>query len=211
MTEASPPSDGADHSTPALARERMDLSEEIQRLGRPPVPSLEPPYGLRIAQCTDAEMVAEWMNRPHLAAAWEYDWPIWRWRRHLTAQLDGTYSLPLVVSMRGADHAYLELYWAAKDLISRHYDADPYDVGLHAAIADVRVVNRGFGPLLLPRIVASIFSAEPRCDRIMFDPDHRNTVVRRLCEYVGCRFLGEHDTTNRRMALYALERPASSA
>jgi len=211
MSEASPCSHAERQSTHTLARERTDLSEEIRRLGRPPVPSLDPPYGLRIAQCEDAEMVAEWMNRPHLAAAWEYDWETWRWRRHLTAQLEGTYSLPLIGSMRGADHAYLELYWAAKDLISYHYEADPYDVGLHAAIADVRVVNRGFGPLLLPRIVASIFSAEPRCRRIMFDPDHRNTVVRRLCEYVGCRFLGEHDTTSRRMVLYALERPTSSA
>lgn len=43
----------------------------------------------------------------------------------------------------------------------------------------------------------------------MFDPDHRNTAARRLCEYVGCTFLGEHDTTNRRMALYALEVPTS--
>lgn len=200
-----------DASTYVLARERVDFSEEIRQIGRPPLPSLEPPYGLRIAQCADAELVAEWMNRPHLAAAWEYDWPTSRWRRHLTAQLEGTYSLPLIGSMRDVDRAYLELYWAAKDLISRHYDVEPYDVGLHAAIADVPLVNRGFGPLLLPRIVASIFSVEPRCRRIMFDPDHRNTVVRRLCEYVGCRFLGEHETGNRRMALYALERPNSAA
>src|SRR5271154_5663223 len=210
MTEASSRSAPRDPSTTGLARERTDLSEQIRRLGPTPVPSLEPPYGLRIAQCVDAEMISEWMNRPHLAAAWEYDWPTWRWRRHLSAQLDGTYSLPLIGSMRGVDRAYLELYWAAKDLISRHYDADPYDVGLHAAIADVPLVNRGFGPLLLPRIVASIFAAEPRCGRIMFDPDHRNTVVRRLCKYVGCRFLGEHDTTSRRMVLYALERPTSA-
>jgi RimJ/RimL family protein N-acetyltransferase len=210
MTEASPVGDPQDPSTYELARERTDLSEEIRRLGPPPVPSLEPPYGLRIAQWADAEMVAEWMNRPHLAAAWEYDWPTRRWRQHLTAQLEGTYSLPLIGSMRGTDRAYLELYWAAKDLISRHYDADPYDVGLHAAIADVSLVNRGFGPLLLPRIVASIFAAEPRCRQIMFDPDHRNTVVRRLCEYVGCQFLGEHDTPTRRMVLYALQRPASA-
>lgn len=45
----------------------------------------------------------------------------------------------------------------------------------------------------------------------MFDPDHRNTTARRLCEYVGCEFLGEHDTTNRRMALYALEAPTTDA
>jgi hypothetical protein len=84
--------------------------------------------------------------------------------------------------------------------------ADPYDVGLHAAIAGLSIVNKGLGPFLLPRIVASVFEVEPRCRRIMFDPDHRNTSARRLCEYAGCTFLGEHDMSNRRMALYALPR-----
>jgi RimJ/RimL family protein N-acetyltransferase len=198
-------------SIEVLARERFDIPDEIRRIPPPPAPSLQPPFGMRVAQIEDADMVAEWMNRPHLASAWEYDWPTPRWEQHLSAQLSGSYSLPLLGSMRGIERAYLELYWGAKDLISHHYDAEPYDLGLHAAIADLSLVNRGLGPMLLPRIVASVFSAEPRCRRIMFDPDHRNTGARRLCEYVGCTFLGEHDTANRRMALYALESPTTDA
>src|SRR6201986_3475643 len=151
-------------STQVLKRERKDLSDEVQRIGRLPVPSLE-----------------------------------------------STSSLPLIATLRGEECAYLEIYWAAKDMISRHYEAHPHDIGLHAAMADLRLVNRGFGPRLLPRIVASVFALQPRCERIMFDPDHRNTTVRRLCEYVGCRSLGEHDAPNRRMVLYALERPTQSS
>ncbi len=198
-------------SVQILPRERLDIAAAIAQLPRPPAPFLEPPFGLRAAQLADADMVAEWMNRPHLAEAWEYDWPAPRWRQHLDAQLEGTYSLPLIGKIRGMDCAYLELYWGAKDLISQHYDAEPYDLGLHAAIADLKLVNRGLGPMLLPRIVTSVFSVEPRCRRIMFDPDHRNTAARRLCEYVGCTFLGEHDTTNRRMALYELKAPTTGA
>lgn len=199
-----------DAQTPSiqiLPRERFDIPDEVARIARPPVPTLDPPFDIRVAQLEDVDMVTEWMNRPHLAQAWEYDWPARRWRQHLGAQLDGTYSLPLLGSIRGIPRAYLELYWGAKDLISRYYDAEPYDLGLHAAVADLSLVNRGLGAMLLPRIVASVFSAEPRCRRIMFDPDHRNTAARRLCEYAGCRFLGEYETTNRRMALYALEAP----
>ncbi|OBI15453.1 GNAT family N-acetyltransferase [Mycobacterium sp. E2497] len=198
-------------SAQILPRERLDLAEEIASIARPPLPGLDPPFALRVAERADAAMVSEWMNRPHLAAAWEYDWPTPRWERHLGAQLDGTYSLPLLGSIGGADCAYLEIYWGAKDLISQYYDAGPYDVGVHAAIADPALVNRGLGLALLPRIIASVFSMEPRCRRIMFDPDHRNTAARRLCEAVGCAFLGEHDTTNRRMSLYALERPTPDA
>jgi len=195
----------------ALTRELTGLPDEIRRVPAPPVPALRDPYTVRVANVSDAAMVAEWMNRPHLVAAWEYDWPVSRWRRHLQAQLEGEYSLPLIAALHGVDRGYLELYRAAKDSIAACYDAGPHDLGLHAAIADPEFVNRGFAPLLLPRIVASLFEIEPQCGRVMFDPDHRNTAVRRLCEYVGCRFLGEHDMTNRRMALYAFERPTSAS
>lgn len=194
-----------------LARELTGLPDDIRSVPAPPVPTLEQPYAVRVATGADAALVAEWMNRPHLAVAWEYDWPVERWRAHLQAQLDGTYSLPLIAARHGVDGGYLELYRAAKDSIARCYDAHPQDLGLHAAIADPKVVNRGLGPLLLPRLVASVFASDPDCRQVMFDPDHRNTTVRRLCEFVGCRFLGEHDMANRRMALYAFDRPTSAS
>ena len=124
---------------------------------------------------TDADMISRWMNMPHLVEAWESAWPVSRWRDYLRAQLDGNYSRPFVGSMHGEDGGYVEVYRAAKDSIATRYHADPYDVGLHAAIAELTVVNKGLGPFLLPRIVASVFEVEPRCRRIMFDPDHRNT------------------------------------
>lgn len=174
----------------------------------PPVPELLSPSAIRVADPdgTDAEVVAEWMNRPHLAATWEYDWPVARWRNHLRAQVSGAYSRPLILSINGVDRAYLEIYRAAKDSIARCYESQPHDLGLHGAIADEELVNRGLGPLILRKIVTNVLAADPACQRIMFDPDHRNTTVRRLCEFLGCDFLGEHDMPNRRMALYALER-----
>jgi len=168
---------------------------------------LAEPYALRLVDPdADAEMISRWMNMPHLVEAWESAWPVSRWREYLRAQLNGNYSRPFVGSMHGEDGGYVEVYRAAKDSIATRYHADPYDIGLHAAIAELTVVNKGLGPFLLPRIVASVFDVEPRCRRIMFDPDHRNTSARRLCEYAGCAFLGEHDMSNRRMALYALPR-----
>jgi len=195
---------------PVLPRERTEISDAVRAVGAPPTPQLADPYRFRLADPdTDAAVISEWMNRPHLVEAWEYDWPPARWRRYLRAQLDGEYSRPFICSFRGGDFGYIELYRAAKDSIAPRYEADPYDIGLHGAIADLEVVNRGIGSLLLPRIVAAVFELEPRCTRIMFDPDHRNSAARRLCEYAGCDFLGEHDMANRRMALYALPRPAT--
>ncbi|MEN4399708.1 GNAT family N-acetyltransferase [Mycolicibacterium senegalense] len=189
-----------------LPRERKNVSEATRSTPAPPVPQLLRPSKIRVATGTDAAMIAEWMNRPHLAKAWEYDWPVERWRTHLQAQLEGDYSLPLVLSIGGVDRGYLEIYRAAKDSIADRYDSAPHDLGLHGAIADEELVNRGLGPMLLPKIVASVLAADPDCQRIMFDPDHRNTTVRGLCEFAGCKFLGEHQMSNRRMALYQLDR-----
>jgi RimJ/RimL family protein N-acetyltransferase len=197
---------------PVLPRELTEISDAVRAVGAPPTPNLAAPYDIRLVDPdADAAMISEWMNRPHLVEAWEYDWSPSRWHRYLTAQLAGEYSRPLVGSFRGAPFVYLEVYRAAKDSIAPRYDADPHDIGLHAAIAELRFVNRGIAPMLLPRLVASIFELEPRCRRIMFDPDHRNSGARGVCEYAGCQFLGEHDMVNRRMALYALPRPPRDA
>lgn len=192
---------------PVLPRELTTLCDEVRAVGAPPTPTLAEPYSIRLADAdADADMVSEWMNRPHLVEAWEYDWPVSRWQRYLRAQLDGQYSRPFIGSFRGQPFAYIELYRAAKDSIAPRYEADPHDIGLHAAIADLKFVNRGIAPMMLPRVVGSIFELAPDCRRIMFDPDHRNTGARAVCEHAGCVFLGEHDMPNRRMALYALER-----
>ena len=196
--------------TPVLPRELTSIPDVVRAVGAPPTPVLAEPYDIRLVDAdADAEMVSEWMNRPHLVEAWEYDWPPARWHRYLSAQLDGQYSRPFIGSFRGAPFAYIEVYRAAKDSIAPRYDADPHDIGLHAAIADPKFVNRGLAPIVLPRLVASLFEIEPRCRRIMFDPDYRNAGARGLCEYAGCTFLGEHDMANRRMALYALPRTPS--
>src|SRR5947209_8713609 len=167
-----------------LPRELTDLPDEIRNVPPPPSEAEVPaPYAFRLADPdADAEMIAEWMSRPHLAEAWEYVWPVSRWRRYLSAQLDGRYSRPFIASMDGVDRAYIELYRAAKDSIANRYECDPYDLGIHAGIADLSITNKGVAQFVLPYFVASVLAGEPRCRRIMFDPDHRNTMARRFRE-----------------------------
>jgi RimJ/RimL family protein N-acetyltransferase len=201
-----------DALAPLLPRELTSIADEVRAVSAPPTPKLPQPYAIRQADpVADAHLIAEWMNRPHLVEAWEYAWPPARWRRHLQAQVDGQYSRPFIGSFDAQPFVYLELYRAAKDSIAPCYDADPYDIGLHVAIAETQFVNRGIAPMMLPRLVDSIFELEPRCRRIMFDPDHRNAKARAVCEHAGSAFLGEYDMSNRRMALYALMRSAQSS
>ena len=132
-----------------LPRQLTDISAEVRNVAPPPIPQLPEPYGLRLADPdADAELISEWMNRPHLAESWEYPWPPERWRRYLRAQLDSGFSRPFVASLDGVDRGYLELYRAAKDSIAARYDYDPYDLGLHVAVADLRVSESGARQLL---------------------------------------------------------------
>lgn len=198
---------GMSEADPLLPRELTDIPDEVRAVPPPPIPTLPEPYGLRLVDPdADAEMIAEWMNRPHLVEAWESAWPMTRWRNYLRAQLRGGFSRPLIATLDGTDRAYIELYRAAKDSIATRYDYDAHDLGLHVAVADLDYIKRGHVSYLLPHLVGSILGLDPRCRRIMFDPDHRNVLARKFCERGGCAFLGEHDMSNRRMALYVLPR-----
>ncbi|MGV7852815.1 GNAT family N-acetyltransferase, partial [Mycobacterium kansasii] len=69
----------------------------------------------------------------------------------------------MIGSIDGQDHAYVELYWAAKDSIATRYEWAPYDLGIHAGMADPEVTNKGIAQFVLPHLVASVLNAEPRC------------------------------------------------
>ena len=65
---------------PILPRELTVLSDDVRAVPPPPIPQLAQPYEIRLVDPdTDAEMISEWMNRPHLAEAWEYDRPVQWW------------------------------------------------------------------------------------------------------------------------------------
>ncbi|MEN0138389.1 MAG: GNAT family N-acetyltransferase [Rhodococcus sp. (in: high G+C Gram-positive bacteria)] len=196
-------------STDLLYRQiRTGLPADVLAVPAPPVPQLGDPYEVRIPDPDgpDPEVIADWMQRPHLVEAWDSAWPVPRWRDYLRAQLAGSYSVPLIYTQHGVGSAYVELYRAAQDSIARCYYADPHDIGVHIAIADDDNTGRGLGPAAFAPGVLAVFRDDPQCNRIMYDPDHRNASARRALESVGATFLGEHETANRRRALYATVR-----
>ena len=176
-------------------------------MGAPPTPILGEPYGVRLVDAAaDAEMVSEWMNRPHLVESWEYAWPPERLAalpagptgRRILLALHRQFPRPAVRLRRALP--------GSEGLHRSRYDADPYDIGLHAAIAEMRFVNRGIAPIMLPRLVTNIFDLEPRCRRIMFDPgtatpereQSANTPVVFSSESTTCR-IGEWRCTRCRV------------
>ncbi|MBC7301095.1 MAG: acetyltransferase [Nocardia sp.] len=203
----------------ALPREQLDLPAEVAAAPAPVLPVFAAPFSLRLAdpEGTDAELLAEWMARPHLLESWEQDWDAERRRENLRAQLAGTYSRPCILSLDFAvlgepghgvrDIAYLEFYRAAKDEIGRFYDSDPSDIGFHIATADTAVIGKGIMSAWISTMVTAVFAADPHCRRVMGDPDHRNVAIARSLAKAGFRMVGEIDVRpDRRIALHAASR-----
>ncbi|WP_084468924.1 GNAT family N-acetyltransferase [Nocardiopsis trehalosi] len=195
---------------PGSARE-IRVGPEVLAAGPPPVPAPAAPFSVRpaAAEGADLDRVHAWMNLPHVAAFFDQAWPRDRWAGDLAAQHAGTFSRPCLVALDGDPVAYVELYRAARDVVARHYDAHPHDVGVHIAIGDPGRVGRGLGPRLLDALARAVFAADPDCRRIVMEPDAANTAARRAAERAGLALLGEVDLPHKRAALLVRSRGAA--
>lgn len=205
-----------------LKRELTDVPDEVRTAPAPVVPQFDYPFDLRVVDPdgVDPETITEWMHRPHLVETWEQDWPSEKRRLDCQAQLAGTYSRPCILGydftaadlpeLGRQEVAYTELYRPAKDEIGRLYEADPHDMGFHIATADLNLIGRGIMSGWVAQLGANILAAEPECRRVMGDPDHRNTAMRKTFEKNGWLHLGDFDVRpDRRISLYTLLRDPS--
>lgn len=193
-----------------MARQLADVSPEVRAVPAPPLPVFPEPYSVRFADPDgDAELISEWMNRPHLAETWRYNYPADQWRQHLSNQFAGNYSRPYVININERPMAYMELFRAAQDEIANLYRADPYDVGLHIAFGEFEMLKSGHGAPLFFGLVEGLFAIEPQCRRLMGDTHaDANSLGRRAWEHRGGAFLGQHyiPKWDQRIALFAWPR-----
>ncbi|QLY31808.1 GNAT family N-acetyltransferase [Nocardia huaxiensis] len=205
-----------------LKRELTDIPDDVRHAPAPVVPAFGEPFALRVVdpEGADPEIITEWMHRPHLIETWEQDWPSDRRRLDCETQLAGTYSRPCILSydfaaldmtdLEWRDIAYVELYRPAKDEIAALYHADPRDMGFHIATAETLLLGKGVVSGWMRQLADAIFAAEPECRRVMVEPDHRNTPMRKGLEKNGWQHLGDFDVRpDRRISLYALPRESS--
>jgi RimJ/RimL family protein N-acetyltransferase len=151
-------------------------TDDLSAVPGPPLPVLTDGWHARVVDpgTPDLDVVHRWMQAPHVAAFWHQAWPRGRWEDEVRRQLSGRHSLPVLVS-RGDDPViYLEVYRAARDVVAQVYQARPHDVGLHVAVGDFGMTDRGLVRTLLPVLTQAVFDADPRCTRVLLEPDVRN-------------------------------------
>lgn len=177
-----------------LHRLRTDIPAEHVAPAPPRLPEFSGRYRLRAATPTDAPLIADWMNRPHLAETWEQAWSVERWHEDLRARLAGTYSLPVILSVTDHDPAevgYLEVYYPARDDISYCIDCSPRDLGLHFAVGLEELTGRGFFRPFFDALPQALLRANPTAPRVIAEPDHRNARVHSMLRKSGWEDLGE--------------------
>lgn len=194
------------NNTPSLPREVLDIPKKFIDVGAPPIPQLAAPYSCeRIAENSpEAALVAEWMNRPHLATTWEFAETEEWWRERIAAQNAGTYSIPLLLRIDGAPAAYIELYRPGRDVIGATYDARPDDIGIHIGFGDPAQSGQGHARTTLMHFFSQLANDYPQCGRIVFDPDHRSTAARTTALKAGAVDCGIHKFPNRTFNLLVL-------
>jgi RimJ/RimL family protein N-acetyltransferase len=157
----------------------------------PPVPHVTGPWSIRPARVSeDLERLVRWMHAPHVATFWKQAWPEAQWRAELERQLAGDHSLPCVLKLEGVPVAYLEVYRVVRDRLAGHYAQRPHDLGVHVAIGELGSTGRGLGRTLLREVAQGLLAADPRCTRVVAEPDAGNAPSLRAFTAAGFRVVG---------------------
>ncbi|MFF2547527.1 GNAT family N-acetyltransferase [Kitasatospora sp. NPDC058063] len=150
----------------------------------------------------DLALLTGWMNDPEVDAFWELAGPPEVTERHVRAQQDGDgRSLPCLGLLDGEPMSYWEVYRADLDPLAAHYPARPYDTGVHLLLGPAASRGRGLGAVLLAALAELILRGNPRCERVVAEPDVRNRRSVRAFERAGFRAAAELDLPGKRAAL----------
>lgn len=162
---------------------------------------LDDGFDLRPATGEDAATIAWWMSRPHVEPWWRQDWSVERWAQQIAEQSAGEHSLPCVVSLDAEQLGYVELYRVRHDRIAEYYDHDLHDWGVHVAIGDSARTGQGIGRRLLAAVAAAVLRADPRCPRVIAEPDATNLPSIRAFTAAGFRIVAELQLPEKKAAL----------
>ncbi|MGI5479998.1 GNAT family N-acetyltransferase [Streptomyces lavendofoliae] len=169
----------------------------------PPLPLLRAPWSARPARAegADLDLVHGWMQSAHIDAFWHQAWPRERWYEEIAGHLAGDAILPVLVDLDGRPFAYIEVYRVVRDRLAGHYARLPHDLGVHIAIGEESRTGKGLGRALLRDLAEGLLAADPRCARVVAEPDVTNAPSLRAFEAAGFRPAGEVSFPDKTAAL----------
>jgi len=119
---------------------------------------------------SDIDIFYKWMHNPRVSEFWQQDWSKEKLKQYLLNKLSTPITLPLIGYFNDQPFGYFEVYWAAEDHISAHYNWQAYDRGLHLLIGEENFRGRDFFASWLCAISQFIYQDETKTQRIVLEP-----------------------------------------
>jgi RimJ/RimL family protein N-acetyltransferase len=155
----------------------------------------------------DTTVIHDWMNKPHVARWWELNRPLADVRAYLSGL---THLRPWIVAADGIRFGYVETYRVLEDPLRSHYPVRETDVGWHLLVGPRQFIGTGV-PLLLGRAMLAFLlgmhddagrRGHPhQGERVVCEPDIRNTRMHAYCRKLGFHPIGEADLPDKRALL----------
>ncbi|HEX2035718.1 MAG TPA: GNAT family N-acetyltransferase, partial [Chloroflexota bacterium] len=155
----------------------------------------------------DLDLLHDWMHQPHVTPFWQLAVERESLAAYLADKVASAHETPLIGSLDGRPMSYWEAYWAAHDPLARHYEAAPYDQGIHLLLGPPAYTGRGLGLPLLQAVLRWQLAREPRTQRVVAEPDVRNARMIHVFIRAGFRHQGEIELPDKRAALMIYQRP----
>jgi aminoglycoside 6'-N-acetyltransferase Ib len=166
---------------------------------------------LRFERLTEADlpMLAEWLNRPHVAEWWADCQTLAEVReQYLPILTDGSTVLSYFAYLERLPIGYIQSY-VATDAGDGWWpdEHDPGVRGIDQFLADADSLGRGLGTQMIREFLHFLF-ADPTVTRIQADPAPSNLRAIRCYEKAGFRRVGGVSTPDGAAMLMVIERPS---
>lgn len=148
----------------------------------------------------DAPLLHAWVTHPK-GAFWEMADADLAAVRAAYAEIDAAPHHRADLGLHDGAPAFLfERYDPRHDPVGEHLGPQPGDLGMHLLTAPTDRPVRGFTRAVMRHVLAACF-ADPGVERVVVEPDVRNTAVRRLNVAAGFTELREVDLPGKRAQL----------
>lgn len=132
----------------------------------------------------DAELLHAWVTHPKAAFWMMQDATLTDVEREYVRITAHEHHQAFLGLHEGRPAFLMERYDPARLELVGLYDAQPGDVGMHFLVAPTDTPLRGFTRAVITTVMAALF-ADPATERVVVEPDVRNTAVHALNEAVG--------------------------
>jgi RimJ/RimL family protein N-acetyltransferase len=166
----------------------------------------------------DVDLVHRWMHAPHVEAWWHEAWPRELWAETVHAFRDAQHALhsvPVFACAAGAPGpgpvAYLQVYRVARDRLRSSYGFDDHDLGVHIAIGRDTDIDRRHGRAILRAACEGLLAADPRCRRVVAEPDETNQLSVRAFLAAGFEYVRRIELPEKTASLLVFPRTPADA